>query len=67
MPREFTISVGDESVLSLDEIWPDGDAPENPTVQDVIAHIKATSNRQSFARDWGFDEWVEVNGRPVWT
>lgn len=62
--RFFTIEVGDEASLSVNEIWPDGDAPENPTVEDVIAKIKQSSEF-SFMSDWNFAQHVSVNGKPV--
>jgi hypothetical protein len=64
--RTFWFEVGDEATLTVDEIWPDGDAPENPTVDDVIAHIKQSSSRHSFATDWGFVIYVSVDGKEVW-
>lgn len=66
MRRCFHIEVRDEALLDVDEIWPDGDAPENPTTEDVIEQIKKTSNRSSFMVDWGFEQHVTVDGEPVW-
>jgi hypothetical protein len=62
-PATFTITVGDEGVLTVDEIWPDGDAPENPTVDDVIAVVRKSGSGRTFASDWGFSLHVEVNGK----
>lgn len=62
--KAFLFEVGDEGYLTVEEIWPDGDAPEDPTVEDVIAVVKKSS-RFSFARDWGFEEHVSVDGKPV--
>lgn len=62
--RCFYFEVGDEASLTVDEIWPDGDAPENPTVEDVIAEVKKTS-RFRFASEWNFETHVSVNGKPV--
>lgn len=33
--KRFIFSVQFDQVLSIDEIWPDGDAPENPTADDA--------------------------------
>lgn len=63
--RTFHFEVGDEADLTIDEIWPDGDAPENPTVDDVIAVVQKES-RFNFARDQGFETYVTVNGKNVW-
>lgn len=65
MNEGFTIEVGDEAFLTIEEIWPDGDAPENPTVDDVIARIKRSGSRHHFATDWGFQIHVSVDGKPV--
>ena len=34
--KTFTISVECEVTLNTREIWPDGNAPENPTAKDVV-------------------------------
>lgn len=66
MGKDFHIEVGDEAFLTAEEIWPDGDAPENPTTDDVIEAIKASSSPYRFAGDWGFQNHVSVDGKPVW-
>lgn len=64
--KSFTIEIGDEASLTENEIWPDGDAPENPTTDDVIAQIKATtSGAGDFRVSWGFDTHVYVDGKLV--
>ena len=35
MKPTFTLSIQIDATLDYDEIWPDGDAPEKPTVDDV--------------------------------
>jgi hypothetical protein len=35
MSKRFIFEVQTNHILSVDEIWPDGDAPENPTVEDA--------------------------------
>jgi len=42
--------------LGIEEIWPEGDAPDDPTVEDVWEQIRKTSGTGGFARfntDWG--------------
>lgn len=52
--------------LPLENVWPDGDAPENPTVSDVYVamHGKPTPPRYplDILRDWDLceDERLEV-------
>lgn len=62
----FFFEVGDEGYLTVGEIWPDGDAPENPTVEDVIAQVKKEGSARKIASNWGFDIHVHVNGKSVW-
>ena len=35
MAKRFIFSIQVDHVLSIDEIWPDGDAPEDPTAEDA--------------------------------
>ena len=35
MQQTFSIHIDIDETLTVDEIWPDGDAPENPTADDV--------------------------------
>lgn len=35
MKTSFSISIAIEHSLEVDEVWPDGDAPDNPTAEDV--------------------------------
>jgi hypothetical protein len=34
--KSFTICIEAEVQMSIEDIWPDDDAPENPTAKDVI-------------------------------
>jgi hypothetical protein len=59
----FDIEWGGEASLSVQEIWPDGDAPENPTRDDVIAVMQKSGSLRRLLCDWNLDvEGVEVNG-----
>ncbi|CAN5869989.1 hypothetical protein BH24ACT15_BH24ACT15_29970 [soil metagenome] len=65
-PTGFTVTIEDQAFLDVADIWPDGDAPDNPTVADVIDQIHATSTSASrFAGEWGFDLRVDVDGTEV--
>ena len=35
--KSFTITFDGSATLTVDEVWPDGDAPANPTLLDVHA------------------------------
>lgn len=50
--------------LTVEEIWPDGDAPENPTLADVIAVVQKHGNGGPLrlARDWNLAFTLCVDG-----
>jgi hypothetical protein len=41
MSKAFTLSITGSVTLTVEQIWPDGDAPENPTVEDVRARVES--------------------------
>lgn len=47
---EFTVS--GEWTLDVDEVWPDGDAPEHPTAADVAAQMRLTGSVHSVIDEW---------------
>lgn len=57
----WRFEVGDEQMLTAEEVWPDGDAPENPTLADVLEVLRK-QGRWRLANDWGFEQHVEVEG-----
>lgn len=54
--KKFQLSYTINVVLSVDDIWPDGDAPENPTVADVEKVIDACGGWQRIVSDWNLDD-----------
>lgn len=59
--REKTFSVwleGPTFELEIDEVWPDGDAPTNPTTEDVINKMREYG--YGLIRDWDLDNGLEV-------
>lgn len=60
----FNFEWGGEASLTIDEIWPDGGAPENPTTDDVIAELRKTADQPRYVADrWNLDiEDIEVYG-----
>ncbi len=64
--KSFTLSVSGEVSVSLNEIWPDGDAPENPTAQDVAKAIEEQGawSLANFFNDWSLDEYFELDVTP---
>lgn len=63
-PVSFTLSASSEYVLGMDEIWPDGDAPDNPTAADVVEQMQKHGNSiHGVIGDWNLvPTEVEVFG-----
>lgn len=53
--RSFLVTVEVECDLSVDEAWPDGDAPDNPTAADVINAMQKSGSMSRMLSDWGLD------------
>jgi len=59
----FTVHVeGPSFELNTDEIWPDGDAPENPTAEDVAKAMRDYCKGDMFLliSDWNLNQDIEV-------
>lgn len=80
MKKTFNITLKIESSLTVDEIWPDGDAPENPTKEDVLFEMKESISSHSplegenavlLVKEWNLDqdagqlEIEEVNSKKL--
>lgn len=66
MKKYFSVTI--ESEISSEEVWPDGDAPENPTAEDVAKVMRGCGNETTVVNDWFLiDRNVEVDGVRVWT
>jgi hypothetical protein len=64
----FTIHIEADYFLTLNEIWPDGDGPDDPTAKDVKAAMEACGSKREVLRDWGMltDLEVSVGLHRVW-
>ena len=51
-PKVFCFSISGEAALAVEDIWPDGDAPENPTLDDVLKVITGCGGRLRVLEDW---------------
>jgi hypothetical protein len=60
----FHFEWGGMDSLSVQQVWPDGDAPENPTTDDVIKALRSRGDfLERIVQDWNFDvQDIEVNG-----
>lgn len=47
--------------LTVAEIWPDGDAPDNPTAEDVKQEMNASGPLAYVISDWGFESDLHIN------
>lgn len=59
MSKLFTVSISFDYDFSIDELWPNGDAPENPTVQDVVDLINKCGGVSKIICDWDIDRNLE--------
>lgn len=55
--KSFHISYTVQADLKLEHIWPDGDAPENPTADDVRAKLNAHGPVDQVINDWALDSF----------
>lgn len=53
--KAFLFEINLSEVLSESAIWPDGNAPPNPTVKDVEALFCESPDVHATARKWGFE------------
>lgn len=56
MSKRFESTMDGSVVLSADDIWPDGDAPQNPTARDVLNVLKSQGRLLDVLVDWNLDE-----------
>lgn len=56
MPKTFSIEINLVESFTVDEIWPDGGAPESPTVEDVRAvFLRDRRSVHQQCADWGLE------------
>jgi hypothetical protein len=58
--RTFDVWFNGQVSLTVDEVWPDGDAPEYPQAADVIEEMKKTGSISALLGDWGLTPSLEV-------
>ena len=59
--RGFRLYYEGETFLRVQDLWPDGDAPENPTVADVRALMRAEGPDWKVIREWDLDHDVVIS------
>lgn len=55
-PTQFFLSYNIEAQFTVDELWPDGDAPEHPTVEDVHRLIEECGGLERVIDEWDLIE-----------
>lgn len=59
---QFHIDLGSTS-LDVEGVWPDGDAPENPTAEDVAAVMREYGGLHSVITGWNLITALTVTDR----
>jgi len=54
--KQFNIVIRCIETLDTNELWPDGDAPENPTEKDVYDLIEKHGGPKEVLSDWNLDK-----------
>lgn len=54
--KTFRLSYTMTADLTVEQIWPDGDAPANPTAKDVERVIEKDGGWGRVIRDWDLDD-----------
>ncbi len=58
--KKFRIEYSGYTELTVEEIWPDGDAPENCTLIDVAQFIRKTSKLR-LINDWNLEDDLDIH------
>lgn len=58
--KKFSFKISGYYVLTEDEVWPDGDGPENPTAEDVLDLIDKLGGAEEVIWDWNLEPNLEV-------
>ena len=68
MDTEFLIEFRGDVILTTEDIWPDGDAPENPNAEDVRRVMRGSGSKMYVLSDWNLldDLHVTVDESEVW-
>lgn len=61
MTDKVLIDFSGDALLDIDMVWPDGGAPKNPTVSDVIAKMKGDSaSKLRLLIDWNLEDDLTI-------
>lgn len=65
MSKSFNLSYQVNVTLTVEELWPEGDAPKNPTVADVEALVEREGGWARVLNFWNLVEKAEASVREV--
>ena len=66
--RGFNLNVEGGVYLSIEDIWPDGDAPKNPTREEVAKRLRESGSLRQIILEWNLPVSIDVDGlEAVWT
>ena len=57
--KTFKVKISIDTSFTIDELWPDGDAPKNPTAKDVVNLINECGGVKTIIDDWNLDSFIE--------
>lgn len=57
----FRLDLGDIT-LAVEDVWPDGNAPANPTAQDVADVIDSCGGASCVVREWNLLDGISIVG-----
>ncbi len=56
----FSINLSCDVVLSISDLWPEGNAPDHPTVADVVELVRKDGGLRHIIRAWNLDDEIEM-------
>jgi len=59
----FEVLIDGTFTLSVEDVWPDGNAPANPTAVDVAIEMRKEDNVLRLIREWNLHPVVRVQER----
>lgn len=65
--KKFWIELHVSHLLSVDQLWPDHDAPENPTVEDVELLLGEEGDVTHVLSEWNLDYGLKFEVREAWS
>jgi hypothetical protein len=58
--KHFSFNIEIDDTWDLEDLWPDGNAPETPTLDDVVKLIQACGGPDRVAEDWNLLDGLSI-------